>query len=165
MKPSPTKIGAILAQVALLAMAFFVTVDVILRYLFNRPILYGVDIVGILLLSITFLGLAHTEKVGGHVNVNVFVNIMPEKAKRLLNQLTWIIELCWVIVICTSSFILLRYHFIMKTKSTTTNWLLYPFVFIIFLGGILVSIEIMMEARRPLFHFRNRDKNSNHRKI
>lgn len=74
---------AALAIAILLACTAAVCVDVLLRYAFNRPLVWVTEVTEYALVYITFLGIAWAVPRKGHVVVDVFVNPLPPRAKAL----------------------------------------------------------------------------------
>jgi TRAP-type C4-dicarboxylate transport system permease small subunit len=61
-----------------------VCTDVVMRYLFNRPIFWVAELSEYSLLYITFLGTAWLLKQGGHVKIDLFTSrLAPKKRERL----------------------------------------------------------------------------------
>lgn len=63
-------------------------IDVIFRYFLNRPIHWMLEITEYIMLYIPFLGAAYVLKEDGHIRVDILVNHLNEKARRVLNIIT-----------------------------------------------------------------------------
>lgn len=74
---------AALAVAILLACTAAVCVDVVLRYAFNRPLVWVTEVTEYALVYITFLGIAWAVPRKGHVVVDVFVSPLPPRGKAL----------------------------------------------------------------------------------
>lgn len=61
------------------------------RKLFNAPIFGYIDIVEIAMSALVFLGLAYTERLGGHIRMELFVSFLK-------GRLLWAFELLGVLV-------------------------------------------------------------------
>ena len=59
-------------RVVLALMMLHITVDVVLRYFFNRPIKGSYEVVEFMLVLLVYLGLAYTQTKKGHVSVTLF---------------------------------------------------------------------------------------------
>lgn len=68
----------------LIVMMLLVTTDVILRYLFNQPILGTLEVVEVMLVVIIFFILAQTMVKGKHVAAEVFVSRLEERGQVFL---------------------------------------------------------------------------------
>jgi TRAP-type transport system small permease protein len=70
--------------VCILILMCLTTADVVLRYVFNRPINGAYEISEILMLSAVFLGMGYTQLFHEHVNADLFVNRLSEHTKLIL---------------------------------------------------------------------------------
>uniref|UniRef100_A0A7C4RT99 TRAP transporter small permease n=1 Tax=Desulfatirhabdium butyrativorans TaxID=340467 RepID=A0A7C4RT99_9BACT len=73
--------------ICLTGMMLMTCIDVIGRF-FNRPILGAIEIVGFLATLTTAFALPYTHQMDAHIGVELFVQILPEKARKLLAFLT-----------------------------------------------------------------------------
>jgi TRAP-type C4-dicarboxylate transport system permease small subunit len=63
-------------------------IDVILRYCFNRPIHWMLEITEYIMLYIPFLGAALVLKEDGHIRVDILINHFSERSRAWLNVIT-----------------------------------------------------------------------------
>lgn len=61
---------------------FFVVAEVVLRTLFNAPIPGHLELSELITPAIIFLALAYTQSTGGHVQMTLVVDQLPEGARR-----------------------------------------------------------------------------------
>jgi len=86
-----------------------ITVDVILRYAFNKPITGSFDIAQYLMAILVAGGIAYCALKKGHTVVDIVVSHMPIVAKNILNALTYFVcatmmaVLCWRLIDYTIS--------------------------------------------------------------
>ena len=91
--------GAGLAAAVILAcLTGFVFVNVILRYLFNAPIMASDEIAIYLLVGVACIGLAYALKAGAHVSTTIVVGRLPDHIRRKLQLPTCIIGVVFGIV-------------------------------------------------------------------
>jgi len=76
-----------------------ICVDVALRYVFNRPIVGGIEIVEYALVYITFLGASWAVPRGAHIDIDVCVQAMPKFWQRVCAFLSNFISLGVAIVL------------------------------------------------------------------
>lgn len=67
-----------------LAMTLLITVDVLGRYLVNRPTQVSVEMSGYLLVALVFLGLAYTEGHDRHIMLTFLTDRFSHRVQRLL---------------------------------------------------------------------------------
>lgn len=88
-------LACVLIMFAILA----VSVDVVMRYFFNRPIVWVLEICEYILLYIVFLGTAWLLKEEGHVRVGLIVDRLSPKTQAMINVITSILGLIICIVL------------------------------------------------------------------
>jgi TRAP-type C4-dicarboxylate transport system permease small subunit len=73
---------------ALPALMLLVSLDVILRYVFNAPLPWGRDVNGLLLLITIFSALPHGWDMGYHIRMEVFYNRLGRRPRILADVAT-----------------------------------------------------------------------------
>ena len=114
-----------LAQWASYAMMILTTVDVGLRYVLRKHLLWTDEVSIYLMLCIAFIGAAATMKAGRHIRVDLVWIFLPQKTRLWLNAITAFIT-CIVLCIVfwyTSLWVYQSY----VTKWTAPSVLLTPF--------------------------------------
>jgi len=108
-----SRVAALLAGLATLALAVLISFDVVMRYFLDRPQLFVDEVGPFLLLLVVFGGAAQTFRLGGHVRVDLVTAHLPPPARawlRVLNLAVGIVFLSavmWVTV--QSAFTAFRY--------------------------------------------------------
>jgi TRAP-type C4-dicarboxylate transport system permease small subunit len=85
------KLTGLVSGLGIFALMLFGVVQIFGRKLFNAPIFGYIDMVEIAMSGLVFLGLAYTERLGGHIRMELFVS-------RLRGRLQWAFELIGVLV-------------------------------------------------------------------
>ncbi len=99
-----SRVAALLAGLATLALAVLISFDVVMRYFLDRPQLFVDEVGPFLLLLVVFGGAAQTFRLGGHVRVDLVTAHLPPPARawlRVLNLAVGIVFLSavmWVTV-------------------------------------------------------------------
>jgi len=70
--------------VLLPAMALMMTTDVVLRYVFNSPLSWGLEASELLLLVVFLSGLVEAFRNGAHVRMDLIYRNMPETGRRFV---------------------------------------------------------------------------------
>ena len=91
--------AALLAGAAVLAIAVLVSLDVLLRYFLDRPLLFVDELASLLQVLVIFGGLAHTFLVGGHVRVDLVTAHVPPLVRAWLRMVTLGLGLVFVGVV------------------------------------------------------------------
>lgn len=82
----------ILGAVCLVGMTFLTCADVVGRF-FRHPIFGSVEIVGFMATMAVAMALPYTDKVKGHVGVEILVRIFSEKTQTIIDLCTRILSL------------------------------------------------------------------------
>jgi TRAP-type C4-dicarboxylate transport system permease small subunit len=85
------KVLVLIASLMMAGLIIIVCVDLTLRYFFNSPLLWGTEVTEILLLYITFLGMAWVFREDGHVVIDVFTGQIAGRKKKILNGISYFI--------------------------------------------------------------------------
>ncbi|MBE3637020.1 TRAP transporter small permease [Mangrovicoccus algicola] len=70
------------------AMVLLTFVNVVLRYVFNHSIIWGLEVVLVLFAWLVLFGISHAFRVTAHLGVDAIVNIVPPRAKRALGVIS-----------------------------------------------------------------------------
>lgn len=73
-----------LAIYAVIGLIIFLTINVVLRYFFARPLVFTEEVTGYFLAFIVFMGMGYTLRVGGHVITDVLVRNFSAKTQKAL---------------------------------------------------------------------------------
>jgi TRAP-type C4-dicarboxylate transport system permease small subunit len=89
-----------LSLVTLVVMMLITTADVILRYLFDRPIMGSFELTEILMVSMAGLSLAWCTLKSGHIRVDIITSMFSKKTNRAIDIVNYIITaaLCGFLV-------------------------------------------------------------------
>jgi TRAP-type C4-dicarboxylate transport system permease small subunit len=93
------RVASLLAGVATLVIALAITLDVLLRYFWNRPLLLVDELSGFLQVFIIFGGLAYTFVSGGHVRVDLVTSHLRPVARAWLRAATLALGLGLIVVV------------------------------------------------------------------
>ena len=144
-------LGAALSGLIFLFMMLLVCVDVVLRYLFNDPLAWGVEVCEYLLLYVTFLGAAWLLRQRGHVRVDILLSYMSGSTSRKVNMATSLLGAlaCLFLVVFGVEATWDAYvRGIPEIKTLSIpKWTLF---WIIPYGSFFLFIEFLLEARRVL---------------
>jgi len=153
----PTKAGTIfdivtksltwLACIFLMFATLAVSVDVVLRYFFNRPVVWVLEICEYILLYIVFLGAAWVLREEGHIRVGLLVDQLSSKTQSMFNVITSILGLmvCIVLSIYGTQ---VTWDYFLRSVPTLEFLKLPKFLvlMIIPIGSYLLSIQFLRRS-------------------
>ena len=85
------KFTALISGFGIFALMMIGVGQVLGRKFFNLPIYGYIDIVEIMMSFLVFMGLAYTERIGGHIRMELFLTFLPKRA-------LWLFELVSVLI-------------------------------------------------------------------
>ena len=94
-----------LGGASVIVLAVLTSIDAVLRYLFNNPLIWAYDVSTYFMGACVFFGIPYTELHDGHVNVNVFFSGLSKKAQLIGNAILRGVMLVVCIVMTWSGFI------------------------------------------------------------
>lgn len=147
-----SKLFVVLSGIMILLMAFTATYGVLRRYLFNSPEPYSYELSTMFLLWTFVLAIAHLEKLDGHLRVDFFVVILPERLKLfLLNVISPLLGLVFCSVLTWEGLKVALYSLEIGERSMSV-WAvpLFPIKIIIPLGYGVLCIVLVLKIIRGL---------------
>ena len=76
------------AALGVLAMCLLVTGAVVVRYVFNWPVVWVPEIVGYLMVALVFLALGETMLAGRHIKIDLVVGRLPRRLRDIVELFT-----------------------------------------------------------------------------
>ena len=75
-----------LAAASILCMAILIGYDVMMRYFFNSPTSWAIEIAQYLMLIAFFSPLAYVQKKNEHIKVELFIHYLPPPVRKILSS-------------------------------------------------------------------------------
>ena len=150
---SPMESGLNFAGASLIGfMMLFTMTEIVGRYLLNRPIKGHVEIVEMVMAGVVFLGLAFTQKVGGHVRMELFVvRVLKGRARLIVESFTLLLALFVFAIILVYS---LEASVVYSLRMGDITPLLYlptwPAKLCIPIGSLLLCVRLVIEIIQHL---------------
>ena len=145
-----SRVASLLGGLATLAITGAITLDVLLRYFWNRPLLMVDELASFLQVFIIFGGLAYTFVKGGHVRIDLVTSHLPPGARAWLRAVILALGLALIAVVIW-----------VTTQSALTAWrygrvstvMLYPLwlpMLLIPAGLLLMALAMLATLARQL---------------
>ncbi len=138
-------------QITLGAMMFLITLDVLLRYFFNRPIKGSYELVEFMLVMVVFLGLAYTQTKKGHISVTLLTANMPLSRQVVINSLTSALCLGIYSLVTWRCFIQAGVLMSSQSVSGILEIPTYPFMLIVAFGSGLICFVFFVNTIHSVF--------------
>jgi len=141
-----------------------VCIDVVMRYFFNSPSGWILQISEYILLYIPFLSAAYVLKEDGHIKVDIILNCLSKKTKAILNTVTSILG-ALILFILTYYGVIVTYDFYIR-KVPTLKYLKIPeflVIIVIPIGCFMFALQFIRRANKYYQKYRNEtEKPANH---
>jgi TRAP-type C4-dicarboxylate transport system permease small subunit len=129
----------------LIAMMFLTAADVLLRYLFNRPISGSFEITEYMMAIIVSFGLAHCAIQKGHVRVDLVLSRFTPKGQAVISSFMYLLSFVFFVLVTWQS--LLYIGKIFKSHLTSAVLLIpnFPFVALLAIGIAVFSLVLLVD--------------------
>jgi len=147
---SVSKLLSYVGAAVLFVLMLLTTADVAGRYLFNAPITGVFEITEFSMACLVFCALAYTQSRKGHVAVDIFVSRFPPKRQRIIDIIAHMLSFIVFLLITWKSIErgieLMEY----KESSAILQIPVYPFLFVVAAGCLLLSLEFLTDAIKAI---------------
>jgi TRAP-type C4-dicarboxylate transport system permease small subunit len=139
------RLGKSLAGGGLLFMAGLVTVDVILRRLFNAPIIFADEVSGYLLVLVTMLGISYTLQEDAHIQVLMVIDNIPRRRRFQLQVMMSALAIIYTLILLYLTGQLTWESYQLKAFSPTPSQLpLFLFQLVMPLGCLFFLFQLIL---------------------
>ena len=121
------------------------TVDVMSRYLFNKPILGTLETFEILLPAIVLLGLGYTQRNNAHVRMEILVSHLSFRTQTVLNFLTNGCALLISVLILWRGWVLTIGYWRMGRTIPTIGVPMFLPQLLVPLGALILSLVLIVQ--------------------
>lgn len=87
----------------LAAMTLVTFVQVVLRYVFNTSILWGIEASTYLFAWLVLIGISYGVKAGSHIGVDAVVNLLPRRGKQVAGVIAGLLSIVYAIFLLFGS--------------------------------------------------------------
>ncbi|HHD64144.1 MAG TPA: TRAP transporter small permease [Desulfobulbaceae bacterium] len=141
-----SRFGAILGECVLILLLLLVFHEVVVRYIFNKPTLYSVEISEYLLIFLAFIAAGSVLQEDKHVRMQSFTNLMPKRMQRVLACIisSIVLMFCSILVWQGIKSALMAYRGGYHSSSllNTPMWLPY---LIIPVGSLILALQLIVQ--------------------
>jgi len=140
------RVATAVADIGLMVMTGLVVSDVVLRRVFNAPIIFADEVAGYLLVLVTLMGLGYTLKEDGHIQVKILVQNVSPKSRSSLRILWCVTSLVYTVILLIMTSQLTWESYALDAFSPTPSQLpLFPFQMLMPIGCMLLILTLAVE--------------------
>jgi len=125
-------------------------VDVIGRYLFNKPLVGTWETSEVWLALLVFFGWGYTQFMKGHVTVEVIVARLSLRTRAILNVVTSFLALVIFILVVWQAAVYAMRTLERGMVIAVINWPLGPFQFFVCLGALVLCLVLILQIIQSL---------------
>jgi TRAP-type C4-dicarboxylate transport system permease small subunit len=134
-----------MASTTLLGVMMMLTVvDVIMRYIFNRPIMGSMELTEYLMVCVGTLGLAWCALEGAHIKVELIVSKFPQRFQNTIDSINYVLLIGVSGVIASQTFVRAGTVRRLHVASAMLEVPQYPFVLVTTLSYLLLFLTAIM---------------------
>ena len=132
---------------ALAVMVLVVLGNVIGRYVFRKPLLGSVEMVGLLTVIVVFCVLAFTESQRSHISVDIISSRLHRRTRAILASVMCFLGAGFFIIMGWQGWELMWSNLFPTVRTTGVLSIPFaPFMFIMAFGGVLFGLELLIHA-------------------
>jgi TRAP-type C4-dicarboxylate transport system permease small subunit len=135
-------IGAV--GLVLTLMVLLVVVDVVLRRIFNSPLAFSYQLMGLGLVIIVWGSVLYSTILERHISVDVLVSRFPAKTRQFLGLAFDFVCALLLLLIGWQSIIYALRQQELHAETEMLHLPLYPFIFIVALGTIWAGLVLLV---------------------
>jgi TRAP-type C4-dicarboxylate transport system permease small subunit len=140
-----SKVMGWVASAILVVMMLLTVTDVFLRKVFDQSILGTVEVTEFLLVVVIFFSLADTERLNGHVKVDLVMSRFGERFQGVVDMVTQFVCFVLSLIITWSTLV---YSEMMRASGEVSQdlWIpVFPFMYIVALGCIVLAFTLLIK--------------------
>ncbi|MFC2044560.1 TRAP transporter large permease subunit [Chloroflexota bacterium] len=134
----------------LAALMFLMTADVVMRYIFNRPIEGAHEIVELMMAMIVGLGLAYAGLHKRHIAIDLIVNRFEPRARAVINTITSLITLSLLGLIAWRAIVYAEIARLSGRVTVSLHIPIWPFIYLFALGMVVFCLVIIYNISEHL---------------
>lgn len=142
--------GLFVGKIFLAAMISIVFINVILRYIFHSPLIWGDEAMMNLMIMMVFFTTGAVMLENGHIRISFIVERLPQGAQNILNILTCLIAVGYVGFLIYAGSVLASKTIKRGIVSDTTNWPYAPFHIMMVCGLVIIFIATVWFTIRTI---------------
>jgi TRAP-type transport system small permease protein len=138
---------AVIGAVALVIMMLVTVVDVCGRYFFNKPVVGGWELTGLLLVWAAMFGIAYCQIEKSHIRVSFLLERFPRRMQNIIDSLAYLIGGVGFFLISWQSFVSTKGLILAGDGglSSTMHIVLWPFRGALAVGAAMAAIILLVD--------------------
>ena len=128
----------------LVMMMLLITMDVFLRYSFNRPLKGSFELVEFMMAVVICLGMAYTGVQKGHVAVELVVSRFSPRVQALIDSFNWLVSMGLFLLISWKAVAQARVVGLSGLASSVLHVPVFPFLLVLAFGSGFLCLVFLV---------------------
>jgi len=125
-------------------MMLLITMDVFLRYSFNRPVKGSFELVEFMMAVVICLGMAYTGVQKGHVAVELVVSRFSPRVQALIDSFNWLVSMGLFLLISWKAVAQARVVGLSGLASSVLHVPVFPFLLVLAFGSGFLCLVFLV---------------------
>ena len=134
-----------MAAGVLALMMFITAVDVLLRYIFSRPISGTWELTSYMMAVVVSFGLSYCALVKGLISVEVLTSRFSPRTQSVLNCITYFLSFCFFSLVTWQSILYIKLMFESNLVSAVLLIPTFPFIAALALGSLVFTMVLLAD--------------------
>ena len=135
----------LIALWVLAGMMFLTFVDVLLRYIFNSPLLGAPELIEFMMAIVVTFSVVYCAYKKSHIAVDLIIVNFPDKTRKWLACITSFITLILFILIAWQAFYYIADEYSSRLTSPVLYIPVYPFIAAVAVGFVVICFVLLAE--------------------
>jgi TRAP-type C4-dicarboxylate transport system permease small subunit len=142
---STTRVLLAVGMVMLGAMMFLTATDVVLRYIFNRPVPGAYEMIEYMMAIVVPFGIAYCAYQGGHVSVDLLVSRFSKRLQGIIGTITSFFTFGLFALITWQNLLYTKEQYASNLTSAVLLIPAYPFVAVVAVGTAVFCLALLRD--------------------
>jgi TRAP-type C4-dicarboxylate transport system permease small subunit len=144
------RIMVYIAAIGLFGMMAITVIDVVGRYVFNKPLMGAYELVGYLMAIAGPWAIGYSQIQKGHIRVDFILKRLPARVQAGISSLAYLIGAFVFSVLCWRMVVLAQYYLGLKHGNLTDTMRIpiAPFVIIVAIGLGMLALVLLFDLVR-----------------
>jgi TRAP-type C4-dicarboxylate transport system permease small subunit len=141
-----SRVAAGFAAAVLTAMMALTGLDVIMRYIFDRPVSGTLEITEFMMAIVIAFGLAYCAVQKRHVRIDIVISRFPKRAQALMDAIANLAFLGLFVMIAWRSALRMQSMFKGQLTSAVLFIPKWPFLLLVIIGSAILCIVVLRDS-------------------
>ncbi len=129
----------------IIILMFITCIDVLGRYIFNRPLSGTYELSELCMASLTLLGWAYTQALKSHIDIDLLYTHLPRKTRTVLDLIIPLLGIALFVFVAWQSIYFITDSFKWHETTEMLKIPTWTFKSLIFIGAVAISLQFLAD--------------------